>query len=181
MVEGNTIEVLWCTVHVNESGRYTLIIFCVLYCKHQIVYEISLAYFLCLPEASVSGCGDTQCSAASCSCCLQILCNNVRGLARNLGDLTVASSQYDILLCSETLVSDVRRVSDLLVPGFGRPVLLCRGKIPNSSPMDGCIRRDGYGAFGQPKFERGCCEMLFFRVSGVRQNLYVSSLSRTLT
>ena len=32
----------------------------------------------------------------------------MRGLARNLSDLTVSSSQYDILLCSETLVSDMR-------------------------------------------------------------------------
>ena len=38
----------------------------------------------------------------------------------------MASSQYDLLLCSETLVSDRRHISELLVPGFGRPVLLCR-------------------------------------------------------
>ena len=54
----------------------------------------------------------------------RILCSNVRCLAGNLSDLTVASSQYDILLCSETLVSDVRHVSEVLVPGFCRPVLL---------------------------------------------------------
>ena len=28
------------------------------YCKHQIVYHISLSYFLCSPEVSVSGCED---------------------------------------------------------------------------------------------------------------------------
>ena len=38
--------------------------------------------------------------------------------------------------------------------------------------------RDGYGAFRQPKFECDCCEMLVFRVCGVRQNLYVYSLYR---
>ena len=38
--------------------------------------------------------------------------------------------------------------------------------------------RVGYGAFRQPKFECGCCEMLVFRVCGVRQNLYVYSLYR---
>ena len=54
----------------------------------------------------------------------RILCSNVRGLSRNLSDLSVASSQFDILLCSETLVSDMRHVSELLVPGYGRPVLL---------------------------------------------------------
>ena len=64
-----------------------------------------------------------------------MLCRNVRGLAGNLSDLTVASSQYDILFCSETLVSDMRHVSELLVPGLGRPVLLCRGKIPRARGM----------------------------------------------
>ena len=46
----------------------------------------------------------------------RMLCSNVRCLARNLSDLTVASSQYDILLCSETLVSDMCHVSEVLVP-----------------------------------------------------------------
>ena len=34
------------------------------------------------------------------------------------------------------------------------------------------------GAFRQSKFECGCCEILFFRVNGVRQNLYAFSLYR---
>ena len=50
----------------------------------------------------------------------RILCSNVRGLAGNLSDLTVAPSQCDILLCSKILVSDMRDVSEILVPGFGR-------------------------------------------------------------
>ena len=83
----------------------------------------------------------------------------------------MASSQYDILLCSETLVSDSRHVSELLVPGFGRPVLLCRGRIPRARGMAAYVR-DGYGAFRQPKFECGCREMLVFRVCDVRQDLY---------
>ena len=43
----------------------------------------------------------------------RIICSNVRGLAGNHSDLTVASTQYDILLCSKTLVSDLRHVSEL--------------------------------------------------------------------
>ena len=62
----------------------------------------------------------------------RILCSNVRGLAGNLSDLTVASSHYDILLCFETLVSDMRLVSELLVPGFYRPVMFCLGKMPGA-------------------------------------------------
>ena len=65
----------------------------------------------------------------------RILCINVRGLAGNFSDLTVASSQYDKLLCSETLVTDMRHVSEVLVPGFGRPVLLCQGKMPRARGM----------------------------------------------
>ena len=62
----------------------------------------------------------------------RILSSNVRGLSGNLSDLAVASSQYDILLRSQTLVSDLRHMSQLLVPGFGRSVCLCRGKLPRA-------------------------------------------------
>ena len=89
------------------------------------------------------------------------------GLSGNFSDLPVASPQYDILLCSETLVSDLRHVSELLVPGFSRPVLLCQGRLPRARGMAAYVR-DGYGAFGQPKFECGCCEMLVVRVYGLR-------------
>ena len=105
----------------------------------------------------------------------RILCSNSRGLAANLSDLTVASYQYGTLLCSETLDSDMRHVPEVLVPGFGHPVLLCRGKMPRARGMAAYVR-DGYGAFRQPKFECGCCEILVLRVYGVRQNLYVYSL-----
>ena len=61
--------------------------------------------------------------------------------------------------CAETLVSDMRHVSELLVPGFGRPVLLCRDKMPRAREMAAYVR-DGFGA------------MVVFMVYGVRQNLY---------
>ena len=78
----------------------------------------------------------------------------------------MASSQYD-LLCSETLASDRRHMSEFLVPGFGRPVLLCWDGVPRARRMAAYVR-DGYGAFRQPKFECGCCEMLVFLVCGAR-------------
>ena len=101
----------------------------------------------------------------------------MRCLAGNLSNLTLASSQYDILFCSETLVSDMRHVSELLVPGFGRPVFLCQGRMPRARGMAAYVR-DGYGAFRQPKFGCGCCEMLVIIAYGVRQNLYEFSLYR---
>ena len=68
----------------------------------------------------------------------RILCSNVRGLAANLNDLTVASSQYGILLCSETLVSDIRHVSEVLVP-ISVALSCCVGQDA-SRTWDGCIR-----------------------------------------
>ena len=135
---------------------------------------LHLKFYSCLrlrfPDVETNP-GPRRPVAASC----RILCGNVRGLSVNLSDLAVASSQYDILLCSETLVSDLRHVSELLVPGFGRPVLLCRAKLLRSRGMAAYVR-DGYGAFHQPKFECGCCEMLVVKVCGLRQNFYVYSL-----
>ena len=151
-------------------------LFCVLCCKHLIVYGIHVSYFfyayLRFRFLDVeTNPGPRRPVPTVC----RLLCSNVLGLAGNLSDLTVASAQYDILLCSETLVSDSRHVSELLVPGLGRPVLLCRGRMPRARGMAAYVR-DGYGAFLQPKFECGCSEMLVFRVCGVRQNLYVFSL-----
>ena len=93
---------------------------------------------------------------------------NVRGLAGNLGDLTVASSQYHILFF-------LRHWSQLCVT--------CRScQFPDSVALPfragaRCLGfdremaayvRDGYEAFLQPKFECDCCEMLVFSVRGVK-------------
>ena len=102
----------------------------------------------------------------------RILCSNVRGLSKNLSDVTVASSKYDLLLCFETLVSDRHQISEFLVPGFDHLVLLYRDGMPRERGMA------AYVAFRQPKFECGCFEMLVFRVCGARQNFYVFSLYR---
>ena len=58
----------------------------------------------------------------------RILCSNVWGLSKNLSNVTVALSVYDLLLCSETMVSDRRDMSELLVPGYSCPVL-CRDGV----------------------------------------------------
>ena len=91
--------------------------FCVLCCKYLIVYGIHISYFFytCLrlrfPDVETNP-GPWRPVPTVC----RLLCSNVRNLAGNLSDMTVASSQYDILLCSETLVSDMHHVPELLVP-----------------------------------------------------------------
>ena len=106
--------------------------------------------------------------SADYSCCngcpavCRLLCSNVQCLAGSLSNLTMASSQYNILLCSETLVSHMRHMSVLLVPRYIHPVLLCRGKMP--------LARGVMQHFDNPqKFDSCCCEMLVFRVCDVRQ------------
>ena len=108
----------------------------------------------------------------------RIPCSNMRGVAGNLSDLAVASSQYDILY---VVLRDVGLRYASSVEGAGSrflsPCLVVSGKIPRGRGMAAYVR-DGYGAFRKPKFECGCCEMLVFRVCGMRQNLYVYSLCR---
>ena len=91
-------------------------------------------------------------------CPVPVVC---RILSSNVLDLAVASSQYDIQLCSETLVLDMRHVSELLVRRFGR--LSCAGAI--------CLGPEGWlhiyemaAEHSQPKFEYGCCKILVFKV-----------------
>ena len=64
-------------------------------------------------------------------------------------------SQYDILLCSEILVLDMRHVSEILVPGFG---LLCRDKMPHARGMAAYVR-DGSVSMSptQRLLHSGCC------------------------
>ena len=104
----------------------------------------------------------------------RILCSYEPSLPGNLSDLTVSLFQYDILLCSETLVSDMRHVSELLVPGFGRPVLLCLCKMPHARG-----RPDTYEMVTK-HLSMGVAKCCFLGFCGVRQNLYVLSLYRNL-
>ena len=107
--------------------------FCVLCGKHLIIYRIHISYFFyaCLrlrfPDVETNH-GPRRLFSLSEDYSV-VMCGAMAG---NLRDLTVASSQFDFLLCSETLVSDSRHESELLVPGFGRPVLLCRGRMPRA-------------------------------------------------
>ena len=106
----------------------------------------------------------------------RILCSNARDLAGNLRDVTVSSPRYDILLCCETLVSDMRHVSELRVPGFGRPGLLC-GLGP-----DGW--RDTYEMdtnISPPLIWDGCYEMTVLGVVVRDRTTIYSVFTATLT
>ena len=98
-------------------------------------------------------------------------------MAGNVSDLTEASFQYDILCCSETLVSDMRHVSELLVPGFGRPVLLCRGKMPRTRGMASYVR-DGTEHFANPNLSVVVAKCRLWGLWCETEPLYEQSVSQ---
>ena len=139
--------------------------------------------FLCLPEASTSGCGEAW-PAASCfqlPAVCRLLCSNVRGLGwkPQWDDHGVVS----ILLYSETLLSDIRHMSELLIFGFGRPVLLCRGWMPRAWRIWKFLAyvRNGYGKFCQPKFSVVVAKCWFIGVVIWDRTYICSVFTSTLT
>ena len=137
---------------------------------------LHLLFYACLPLRFLdveTNPGPGRSSRGNC----RILYSNVRGLSRNLRDLAVASTSFDLLLCSETIVSGRRHSSELRIPGFGSPILLCRGDQLRSRGLAAYVR-DGFGAHRQGRFECGCCETLVLRVCGAVQNFYVFCLYR---
>ena len=51
----------------------------------------------------------------------RVLYFNIRGVHANLYESAVAGSDYDVLICAESKVSDPRHLSDLNIAGFGCP------------------------------------------------------------
>ena len=99
------------------------------------------------------------------------LCCNVRGLAGNLNNLTVASSQYDILLCSETLVSDGSGVAGFRI---WSPCLNCSARARPLGP-EGWLHM--YEMVTE-HFANSNLRVIVVKcwVFGARYNLYVFSL-----
>ena len=62
----------------------------------------------------------------------RVMYSNIRGLYKNIHDLIAVSRQYDILFCSETLVSSRRHPTEVLIPGFKKPTLLRSDAIPRA-------------------------------------------------
>ena len=50
---------------------------------------------------------------------VRVLYSNIRGLHANLEELAVAVSDYYVLICAESKVSDRRHLSELRIPCFG--------------------------------------------------------------
>ena len=105
----------------------------------------------------------------------RMLYTNIRGLHANLNDLIVVSKQYDVLFCSETLVSNMRHSSELLIPGFKKPRLLKRNAIHRAQGMATYIRSD-FSASHKTNFECGCHEVQILKICGKHNNFYLFSI-----
>ena len=110
----------------------------------------------------------------------RMLYSNIRGLHKNIKDLAMASRQSDIVFCSETLVSNLRHISELLMPGFKKPILLKRDSIPRALGMAIYVR-EGFSASRKHTAECGCHEVQVMKVCGKRQNFYLFSIYRNPT
>ena len=91
--------------------------------------------------------------------------------------MIVASKGFDILLCSETLVSNFRHTAEVSIPGFKRPILLKRNEINRAQGMAVYIR-SGCSASHKASFECGCHETPIIKVCGRHNNFYLFSLYR---
>ena len=74
---------------------------------------------------------------------VRVLYSNIRGLHANLDELAVAGSDYDVLVCAESKVSDRRHLSELRIPGFGCPQQRLRNSTPGAQGMALYVR-DGF-------------------------------------
>ena len=52
---------------------------------------------------------------------VRALYSNIHGLYDNLDELAVAGSDYDVLVCADSKVSDQRHLSESIIPGVGCP------------------------------------------------------------
>ena len=107
----------------------------------------------------------------------RVLYNNIRGLYKNIKDLQIISRNYDIILCSETLVSNYRNVSEILLPGFNKPTLLRRDSRPRVRGLATYIR-SGFSATLKKDNVCNCHEVQLIRICSRSNNFYIFSIYR---
>ena len=94
---------------------------------------------------------------------VRVLYSNICGLHANLDELTVAGSDYYVLVCAESQVSDRRHLSELRIPGLGCPQQRLRNSTLGAIGMALYVR-EGLRSFWQSKLECSCHESCVFRI-----------------
>ena len=70
---------------------------------------------------------------------------------------------------SETLVSSRRHILKLMVPEFGRPMLLLMGEVVRFSGLAVYVR-DGFLAYRKRSYKCGCCEVIAVKIRSYSHN-----------
>jgi len=147
------------------------------FCVIEFFLKFMFLLFLCGIVVLLSG--DVELNPGPCrpKYC-NLLFSNIRGLHGNLNELAVISAKFDIICCAETLVSDMRHTSELLLPNFNKPLLLRRNSMPRAQGL--CLySRVGFNASRFTKYECGCHEYMVVRVCSRFNNFYIFSLYRS--
>ena len=107
----------------------------------------------------------------------RVVYSNIRGLHSNLKDLEVASRNSDVVLCTETLVSERRHLCEVTMGRFTPPMLILKNSIPDARGLALYVRR-GFSAFRQSRFECKCHEVVVVRVCSRHHNFYILCVYR---
>ena len=108
----------------------------------------------------------------------RVLYSNIRGLYRNISELSLVARDFDILVCSETLVTSRRHSSEIAISGFSSPLLRLADSGPGVRGM-AVYTRNGFPSSRQRRYECDCCQMTIIRVCGSQLNTYVFGLYRS--
>ena len=84
----------------------------------------------------------------------------------------MAESDYNVLVCAESKVSDHRYLSELRIPGFGCPQQKLRNSTPGAQGMALYVR-EGFSSFRHSKLECPCHEFGVFRIRSKINNFHV--------
>ena len=94
----------------------------------------------------------------------RIVYANIRGLHRDLLHLSLIGRIGDVFFfCSEILASCRRYMSKLMVPGFGTPMQLLRGKVGRFREMAVYVP-DEFLPDKQRGYECECCEVVVVKI-----------------
>ena len=77
-----------------------------------------------------------------------------------------------MVFCSETLISSRRHSSELMIPGFGRPMQLLKSKVDRFRGLALYVH-ESFSAYRQRSYEYGCCEVIVVRICSSSHNFYV--------
>ena len=167
------ITFIFFTLGLSDFVNIVVVIFVVVCLVFEYIVAFLLLLIIMLAGDVEPNPGPARSRQSQCN----IMYANIRGLHKNISDLIAGSGQYDIVFCSETLVSNFRSPKELLIPGFKQPYLLRRNERERGQGMAAYIR-NGFPASRKANYECRCHEVLVLKVCGKHSNFYLFSIYR---